>query len=205
MHRLTRVARPIAHYPHGWELVGRGSDDPQRRVLLLPGIPATTAFDRAVIADRALADAGVRAIAASPPGLRAGRPPGGDGHPDGHVTLLQAVAAIGSIDLIVAHELSAHIGIEVADHVGYHGPLLLLPQTLSVAADPDQLVACFDHLDRHDGLGLRLAASEGITWTEQVTLTTIPAAGREPTLDAPGAVARLIIAMLATPVPSSAG
>ncbi|MDW5596967.1 alpha/beta hydrolase [Conexibacter stalactiti] len=124
----------------GWPVVENDPAQPRRRVLMLPGLFCSSAFFTDVLADEALATAGVAALAADPPGF-AGRPA-----PDGfdysiasYAALVEEFAAAEAIDLIVGHSFSANVAIEIAARGNFRGKLLLLSPSLSREDEEDDL------------------------------------------------------------------
>lgn len=124
----------------GWTVIENEPQQPRRRVLMLPGLFCTSEFFTDVLADEALATAGVTALAADPPGF-AGLPA-----PDGfdfsiasYAELVEQFAAAESIDLIVGHSFGANVGIEIAARGNFRGPLLLLSPSLSREDEEDDL------------------------------------------------------------------
>ncbi len=117
---------------HGWTTLERVSQGAGHRVLLLPGLFCTAEFYGEMLADPLLAEAGVAAIAANPPGF-AGRPtPAGfDFSIERYAELVEEFAASEAIDLIAGHSLSANFCIEIAARRRFQGPLLLLSPSLS--------------------------------------------------------------------------
>jgi pimeloyl-ACP methyl ester carboxylesterase len=116
----------------GWSLLESRPAEVRHRVLMLPGLFCTAAFYADMLADPRLAEAGVAAIAADPPGF-AGQPvPAGfDYRIESYAALVEDLAAAESIDLIVGHSLTANVGIEVAARHRFRGRLLLLSPSLS--------------------------------------------------------------------------
>lgn len=124
----------------GWRLIENAPQQPRQRVLMLPGLFCSARFFTDVLADEALANAGVTALAADPPGF-AGQPA-----PDGfdfsiasYAALVEEFAAEESIDLIVGHSFSANVGIEIAARARFRGKLLLLSPSLSREDEEDDL------------------------------------------------------------------
>lgn len=124
----------------GWTVIENDPEAPRRRVLMLPGLFCTSEFFTDVLADEALAAAGVAALAADPPGF-AGLPvPGGfDYSIASYAALVEQFAATESIDLIVGHSFGANVGIEVAARGRFGGKLLLLSPSLSREDEEDDL------------------------------------------------------------------
>lgn len=124
----------------GWALIENDPPQPRRRVLMLPGLFCSAAFFTDVLADEALAAAGVTTLAAEPPGF-AGQPA-----PDGfdfsiarYAELVEQFAAAESIDLIVGHSFGANVALEIAARSSFRGPLLLLSPSLSREDEEDDL------------------------------------------------------------------
>lgn len=124
----------------GWALIENDPPQPRRRVLLLPGLFCSAAFFTDVLADEALAAAGVTALAAEPPGF-AGQPaPEGFDHAiASYAELVEQFAAAESVDLIVGHSFGANICIEIAARGRFGGPLLLLSPSLSREDEEEDL------------------------------------------------------------------
>lgn len=128
------------HETSGWRVIENAPGQPRQRVLMLPGLFCSAEFFTDVLADEALARAGVTALAADPPGF-AGQPA-----PDGfdfsiasYAALVEEFAAAESIDLIVGHSFSANVGIEIAARARFKGRLLLLSPSLSREDEEDDL------------------------------------------------------------------
>jgi pimeloyl-ACP methyl ester carboxylesterase len=116
----------------GWTFRSGGPGEAPRTVLLLPGAFCTAAFYEEVLADPALTAAGVRFIAATPPGF------GGNPVPDGFDMSIDAYAALVeeeaerlSCDAIAGHSLFANVLILVASRGRFGGPLVLLSPCFS--------------------------------------------------------------------------
>ncbi len=126
----------------GWALIEHAPPQPQpgRRVLLLPGLFCSAAFFTDVLASASLADAGVTALAADPPGF-AGQPaPDGFDHSiAAYAELVEQFAATEQIDLIVGHSFGANVALEIAARGRFDGPLLLLSPSLSREDEEDDL------------------------------------------------------------------
>jgi Alpha/beta hydrolase family/PBP superfamily domain len=92
----------------GWAVMESEPGRVQARVLMLPGLFCTSEFFTDVLADEALAAAGVAALAADPPGF-AGQPaPAGFEHSiESYAALVEEFAARESIDLIIGHSYGA--------------------------------------------------------------------------------------------------
>jgi pimeloyl-ACP methyl ester carboxylesterase len=115
----------------GWEVLEGGADRPSRRVLMLPANMATAEFFRDMVADPALASAGVRAVAATPPGFGGvPAPEGFDFSVESYGSLIDERAVAGGFDLVLGHSLSANALVEVAARGRYEGGLVLVAPTL---------------------------------------------------------------------------
>lgn len=126
----------------GWELIEREPPQPRpgRRVLLLPGLFCTAAFFTDVLAEPVLADAGVTALAADPPGFAGVPAPDGFDHSiAAYAELVEQFAAAQSIDLIVGHSFGANVALEIAARGRFGGPLLLLSPSLSREDEEEDL------------------------------------------------------------------
>jgi pimeloyl-ACP methyl ester carboxylesterase len=115
----------------GWEVVENAPAQERHRVLLAPGLFCTAAFFGEMLEESSLDEAGVKALATTPPGF------GGNPAPDGfdcsiesYAELYESFAAEQSIDLIVGHSFSANVSIEIAVRGNFTGPLMLLSPSL---------------------------------------------------------------------------
>jgi pimeloyl-ACP methyl ester carboxylesterase len=114
----------------GWTFREAGSGD--TTVLLLPGALCTEAFYSDVLADPALAGAGVRFVAATPPGFGGNPPPPGfDMSVSSYADLLEAEADALGCSALVGHSYFANVLIEVAARARFGGPLVLLSPCFS--------------------------------------------------------------------------
>ncbi|HST38643.1 MAG TPA: alpha/beta hydrolase, partial [Conexibacter sp.] len=124
----------------GWSLLENAPQQPRRRVLMLPGLFSSALFFSDVLADEALAAAGVAAMAADPPGFAGNPAPDGFDHSiASYAALVEEFAAAESIDLIVGHSFSANVAIEIAARGRFTGKLLLLSPSLSREDEEDDL------------------------------------------------------------------
>jgi pimeloyl-ACP methyl ester carboxylesterase len=120
----------------GWEVLEGGADRPSRRVLMLPANLATAEFFRGMVADPALASAGVRAVAVTPPGFGGvPAPEGFDFTVESYGRLIEERAVAGGFDLVVGHSLSANALVEVAARSRYEGGLVLVAPTLRASSE----------------------------------------------------------------------
>ncbi|MBJ7331792.1 MAG: alpha/beta hydrolase [Solirubrobacteraceae bacterium] len=104
-----------------------------KRVLLLPGGFCTALSFIDLVAEPALADAGITTLAANPPGFRTNTPPDGfTCSTTEYAELVEALADAENLDLLVGHSLGANILIEVAARGNYVGPVVLLGPCLRV-------------------------------------------------------------------------
>ncbi|MEV4410793.1 alpha/beta hydrolase [Catellatospora sp. NPDC049609] len=136
-----------------WAIIENQPTRTAHRVLLLPGLFCTAEFYTDILADPALSQAGVLAMAADPPGF-AGRPvPAGfDYAIETYAALVEDFAARQSADLVVGHSYFANVGIEMAARGAYRGPLLLLSPSLSRADEEHDLIS-LDEASRTPVLG----------------------------------------------------
>jgi pimeloyl-ACP methyl ester carboxylesterase len=113
-----------------------GADEPSRRVLMLPANMATAEFFRGMVTDPALASAGVRAVAATPPGFGGVPAPAGfDFTLESYARLIDERAVAGGFDLVLGHSLSANALVEVAARGRYEGELVLVAPTLRASSE----------------------------------------------------------------------
>ncbi|HEX5193045.1 MAG TPA: alpha/beta fold hydrolase [Solirubrobacteraceae bacterium] len=116
----------------GWPAIDNDVEQPRWRALMLPGLFCSAEFFTDVLAEPALRQAGVAAIAADPPGFAGVPAPDGfDFSIEGYAAVVEEFAAAESIDVIVGHSLCANIGIEIAARGRFGGKLLLLSPSLS--------------------------------------------------------------------------
>jgi pimeloyl-ACP methyl ester carboxylesterase len=115
----------------GWQLIEGGAAHPRHRVLILPANLATAEFYRPMLDDPALAEAGVQALAATPPGF-GGRPAAGRFAftIDAYAGRIDALAGREGVDVIVGHSLSAQAAVEAAAQGRWRGGLVLVAPTL---------------------------------------------------------------------------
>src|SRR3954453_2181539 len=124
----------------GWKIEQSAPAHERFRVLLTPGLFCTAVFFGEMLEDGGLDAAGVKALAATPPGF------GGDPAPDGfdysiesYAELYEAFAAEHGIDLIVGHSFSANVCIEIAARGNFTGPLMLLSPSLRAEDEEEDL------------------------------------------------------------------
>jgi pimeloyl-ACP methyl ester carboxylesterase len=124
----------------GWEVVENAPAKERHRVLLAPGLFCTAAFFDGMLEEGSLDEAGVKALATTPPGF------GGNAAPDGfdfsiesYAELYEDFAAQQSIELIVGHSLSANICIEIGARRNFTGPLMLLSPSLQAEDEEEDL------------------------------------------------------------------
>src|SRR5919199_3762640 len=117
---------------NGKVLGAGGADDPQHRVLCLPGGLCTAAFYDDVLAMPALAAHGVRAIATTLPGFGGVPfPPGFDASVEAHAAFAGNLARELGCDAVVGHSFGANVAIEMAAGGHFDGHLILLAPTFS--------------------------------------------------------------------------
>jgi pimeloyl-ACP methyl ester carboxylesterase len=137
----------------GWTFREGGAKEAGRTVLLLPGAFCTAAFYEEVLEEPAPAEAGVRFVAATPPGF------GGNPAPTGFDMSLAAYAELVEQEAerlgataIVGHSLFANVLILVAERGRFEGPLVLLSPCFS-KQDEEKDVRQIGPLARIPGLG----------------------------------------------------
>lgn len=112
-----------------WQLFERGSG--AGRVLLLPGGFCTALSYIDLVAEPALAGAGVTTLAANPPGFATNLPPGGFTYATTeYAELIEALIGAENLTALVGHSLSANILIEVAARGNVDLPIVLLDPCL---------------------------------------------------------------------------
>jgi pimeloyl-ACP methyl ester carboxylesterase len=124
----------------GWEVVGNAPAHERHRVLLAPGLFCTAAFFGEMLGEGSLDEAGVKALATTPPGF------GGNPLPDGfdcsiesYAQLYESFAAAQAVDLIVGHSFSANVCIEIAARGNFTGRLMLLSPSLQAGDEEENL------------------------------------------------------------------
>lgn len=124
----------------GWLLVEMVPAVERSRALLLPGAQGSDAVFGPLLAEPALAAAGVRAIAANPPGFKGlPVPPGFDYRLESFAELVERVAAAEQCQVLVGHSLGANILIEVAARGRFRGALVLVSPALDRDAETKDL------------------------------------------------------------------
>jgi pimeloyl-ACP methyl ester carboxylesterase len=115
----------------GWLLVENHPTAIQYKVLLLPGLLCTDLIYSDLLNDRNLADAGVKLIAANPPGFK-GIPAkeGFDYSVESYAKEIESLSVLESFDLIVGHSFFGNVLIEVAARKNYSGKLILISPSL---------------------------------------------------------------------------
>jgi pimeloyl-ACP methyl ester carboxylesterase len=124
----------------GWLLVERPVEGATRRVLLLPGLMGCDVVFTPLLAEPALAAAGIHAMAGNPPGFK-GLPVVRDFEftIESYAALVETLAAAEGIGVIVGHSYFANVLIEVAARGTYGGKLVLISPSLSRAAEAKDL------------------------------------------------------------------
>ncbi|MGH2957965.1 MAG: alpha/beta fold hydrolase [Solirubrobacterales bacterium] len=104
-----------------------------KRVLLLPGGFCTALQYLDLVAEPAIAEAGITTLAVNPPGFATNAPPEGFTYSTSeYAEMIEALAESERIDLLVGHSLSANVLIEVAARGNWAGPVILLGPCLRV-------------------------------------------------------------------------
>jgi pimeloyl-ACP methyl ester carboxylesterase len=116
----------------GWDFLDAGPSDAPTTVLMLPGALCTGLFYSDVLADGQLDGAGVRLVAATPPGFGGNPLPDGfDMSLEGYAGLVEEMAESLGAGAIVGHSYFANVAIEVAARGRFAGPLVLLSPCFS--------------------------------------------------------------------------
>jgi pimeloyl-ACP methyl ester carboxylesterase len=140
----------------GWTFREGGAEDAQRTVLLLPGAFCTAAFYDEVLAEPAAAEAGLRLVAATPPGFGGNpAPPGFDMSIAAYAELVEAEAERLGAVAIVGHSVFANVLIVVAERGRFAGPLVLLSPCFS-REDEEKDVRQMAPMARIPGVGALL-------------------------------------------------
>jgi pimeloyl-ACP methyl ester carboxylesterase len=121
---------------NGWLLVENHPAATQYRVLLLPGLLCTDLIYSDLLNDRKLSDAGVKLIAANPPGFKGiSAKEGFDYSVESYAKEIESLSALESFDLIIGHSFFGNVLIEVAARENYSGKLILLSPSLFRGAE----------------------------------------------------------------------
>ncbi len=117
---------------NGTVLRAGGAEEPEHRVLCLPGGLCTAPFYDDVLAEPALAAGAVRAIATTMPGFGGVPfPRGFDASVEAHAAFAGNLARDLGCDAVVGHSFGANIALEMAAGGHFDGPLILLAPTFS--------------------------------------------------------------------------
>jgi pimeloyl-ACP methyl ester carboxylesterase len=136
---------------HGWTFREAGSGP--RTVLLLPGALCTAAFYDDVLSEPAIAESGLRLVAATPPGFGGNPVPRGfDMGIDSYAALVEEQAERLGCDALVGHSLFANVLMQVASRGRFDGPLVLLSPCFSLE-DEEKDFRQIERLSRVPGLG----------------------------------------------------
>ena len=136
---------------HGWVISESGRENPDHRVLLLPGALATPAFYDDLLAEPAVRDASIRFVATTLPGF-GGTPAPEDVTMDSYASTAAAIAAERRCDAVVGHSLGANVAIEMALRGEFSGPIVLISPSFSRTDESkfprvlDRLAGVFGHL-----------------------------------------------------------
>ncbi|MFL5831549.1 MAG: alpha/beta fold hydrolase [Solirubrobacteraceae bacterium] len=142
----------------GTVLRAGGADDPDHRVLCLPGGLCTAPFYDDVLAAPALAAGGVRAIATTMPGFGGVPfPRGFDASVEAHAAFAGNLARELGCDTVVGHSFGANIALEMAAGGHFDGNLILLAPTFS-AEDEMKGLETFNRIGYVPGLRSLLTA-----------------------------------------------
>jgi pimeloyl-ACP methyl ester carboxylesterase len=137
---------------NGKVLRAGGADDPQHRVLCLPGGLCTAPFYDDLLAVPALAASGVRAIATTLPGFGGVPFPAGfDATPEAHAAFAGELARDLGCDAVVGHSFGANVALEMAAGGHFSGHLILVAPTFS-AEDEMKGLATFNRIGYVPGL-----------------------------------------------------
>ena len=129
----------------GWEVVENEPPQSRHRVLLAPGLFCTAAFFTEMLEEGTLDEAGVKALATTPPGFGGNEPPDGfDFSIESYAKLYEDFAAEQSIDLIVGHSFSANVCIETGARGNFKGPLMLLSPSLQAEDEEEDLQQLYE-------------------------------------------------------------
>jgi pimeloyl-ACP methyl ester carboxylesterase len=129
-----------------------GADDPEHRVLCLPGGLCTAPFYDDLLAEPALARHGVRGIATTLPGFGGVPfPPGFDASVAEYAAYAGSLARELGCDAVVGHSFGANVAIEMAAGGHFDGHLILLAPTFS-AEDEMKGLETFNRIGYVPGL-----------------------------------------------------
>ena len=129
-----------------------GADDPDHRVLCLPGGLCTAPFYDDLLRMPALAARGVRAMATTLPGFGGVPFPAGfDATPEAHAATAGELARDLGCDVVVGHSFGANVALEMAAGGHFSGHLILVAPTFS-AEDEMKGLATFNRIGYVPGL-----------------------------------------------------
>jgi pimeloyl-ACP methyl ester carboxylesterase len=133
---MTNLTREQA----GWMLVENPVEDATRRVLLLPGLMGCDLVFASLLAEPAVAAAGIHAVAGNPPGFK-GLPAARDFDftVESYAALVESLAAAEGFDVLVGHSYFANVLIEVAARGSFGGKLILISPSLDRASEAKDL------------------------------------------------------------------
>ncbi|GAA2746871.1 alpha/beta hydrolase [Kitasatospora cinereorecta] len=134
-----------------WDVREAGPADAEHRALLLPGGLCSAVWYEDVMAEPALARAGIATVAVTLPGFGGTEAPA-DVTLGAYARMLADFAAERRCDVLVGHSLGANVALEMAASGLFIGPVVLLSPTFSRADEPSFLGA-MDRIGQVPGLG----------------------------------------------------
>ncbi|BFV56515.1 hypothetical protein KCMC57_up16190 [Kitasatospora sp. CMC57] len=136
----------------GWDIRMAGpAAGARHRVLMLPGGMCTTEFYADVMAEPAMAAAGLGMVGVTLPGFGRTSAPE-DLSMENYAALLGEFAAEAGCDVLVGHSLGANVAIELAAAGVFSGPVVLLSPTFS-REDEAKFLGVMNSVGRVPGLG----------------------------------------------------
>jgi pimeloyl-ACP methyl ester carboxylesterase len=152
----------------GWTFRERGAADAGQTVLLLPGAICTAAFYDDVLAEPGFEEAGVRLVAATPPGFGGNPVEQGFGmRVEEYAGIVEDRAGELGCDAIAGHSYFANVLISVAERGRFRGPLILLSPCFS-REDEEKDVRQVASLARVPGLGALVFRLAGRTFSSSM-------------------------------------
>ncbi len=122
----------------GWLIVANEAPTVRYRVLLLPGLLCTDLIFADMLADPAMAQAGILMMAGNPPGFKGQpAPPEFDYGVPAYAGMVEKFALAQKCDLIVGHSFFGNVLIEMLPTTSFQGKIMLLSPSLYRLAEPN--------------------------------------------------------------------
>ncbi|TAK59362.1 MAG: alpha/beta hydrolase [Bacteroidetes bacterium] len=126
---------------NGWLLVENKPNQPNYKILLLPGLQGSDLVFQKLLESDILASNGIHVIAGNPPGFK-GLPVPADFNfsIESFAAQFEKIAAEEKVDLILGHSFAANVLIEVAARKTYKGMLFLISPSLTRDSETKELL-----------------------------------------------------------------